>query len=102
RVDVPVMGIVENMSLFVCPKCGHEAHIFSHGGAKEKAKELGVDFLAEIPLDLATREAGDVGKPIVAANPESPISKEFMALAEKVAERCERISGGNTLASRVK
>jgi len=102
RVDVPVMGIVENMSLFVCPKCGHEAHIFSHGGAKEKAKQLGVDFLAEIPLDLATREAGDVGKPIVASNPDSPVSKEFLSLAAKVAERAERISGGGGLAARMK
>ena len=103
RVDVPVMGIVENMSYFACPKCGHESHIFSHGGAKEKAKELGVDFLSEIPLDMETRQAGDIGKPIVVSNPESPISKEFMSLAAKVAERCERISGGtNTLASRMK
>ena len=102
RVDVPVMGIVENMSYFACPKCGHESHIFSHGGAKEKAKELGVDFLAEIPLDMETRQAGDIGKPIVVSNPESPITKEFLSLAAKVAERCERISGGNSLASRMK
>jgi ATP-binding protein involved in chromosome partitioning len=102
RVDVPVMGIVENMSYFACPKCGHESHIFSHGGAKEKAKELGVDFLGEIPLDMETRQAGDIGRPIVVSNPDSPVSREFLALAARVAERCDRISGGATLAARMK
>ena len=71
KTRVPVLGLVENMSAYVCPNCGHEAHIFGHGGARAEAERLGVPFLGEIPLDLAIRVSGDEGLPIVAARPES-------------------------------
>ena len=67
KTRVPVLGIVENMSTYICPNCGHEAHIFGHGGARAEAERLGLPFLGEIPLDLAIRLAGDAGTPVVAA-----------------------------------
>jgi ATP-binding protein involved in chromosome partitioning len=87
KTEVPVLGIVENMSLFICPNCGHEAHIFGHGGARETAAQLGVDFLGEIPLVQAIRETSDGGTPIVAQAPNSPEARAFLSLAQKVAEK---------------
>jgi len=87
KTEVPVLGIVENMSLFICPNCGHEAHIFGHGGARETAARLGVDFLGEIPLVQAIRETSDAGTPIVAQAPNGPEAGAFLALAQKVAEK---------------
>ncbi len=71
KVDVPVLGIIENMSYFLCPHCGERTDIFSHGGARSEAERLGVDFLGEVPLDIAIRETSDDGTPIVLAQPES-------------------------------
>jgi ATP-binding protein involved in chromosome partitioning len=82
--QVPVFGIVENMSTFVCPHCGQESHIFGHGGARETAAKLGCDFLGEIPLHMAIRETSDGGTPITARDPTSPQAKAFIAVAEKV------------------
>src|SRR5205085_9696429 len=65
KVDVPVLGIVENMSYFLCPHCGERSDIFSHGGARREADKLGCEFLGEIPLDIAIRETSDQGYPIV-------------------------------------
>jgi ATP-binding protein involved in chromosome partitioning len=87
KTEVPVLGIVENMSLFICPNCGHEAHIFGHGGARETAAQLGVDFLGEIPLVQAIRETSDAGTPIVAHAPNGPEARAFLALAQKVAQK---------------
>jgi ATP-binding protein involved in chromosome partitioning len=87
RVDVPVLGIVENMSYYICPSCGDRAHIFGHGGARETAQKLGVDFLGEIPLDLAIRETSDQGRPIVVSDPDSPHAKSFLDIATKVATK---------------
>ena len=84
---VPVLGIVENMSTFVCPHCGTESHIFGHGGARETAAELGTDFLGEIPLVMSIRETSDAGTPIVAKDPGSPEARAFLALAERVREK---------------
>ena len=86
KVNVPVLGVVENMSYFECPKCHHQAHIFSHAGAQNKAQELGVDFLGELPLEESTRYAADQGKPIVAKEPDSDQSKRFLAIAQKVTD----------------
>ena len=72
KMNVPVLGMVENMSSYICPNCGHEAHIFGHGGARAEAEKLGLPFLGEIPLDLAIRTASDGGAPIVASRPDSP------------------------------
>lgn len=84
KVDVPVLGIVENMSHFSCPNCGHVSHIFSHGGARREAERLGVEFLGEVPLDIAIRETSDGGQPIVVSQPDSVHAKTFIAMAERV------------------
>jgi ATP-binding protein involved in chromosome partitioning len=84
---VPVLGIVENMSTFVCPHCGKESHIFGHGGARETAAQLGVDFLGEIPLVPSIRETSDAGTPIVASAPASAEARAFIALAERVRDK---------------
>ncbi len=84
KVNVNIIGVVENMSYFSCPSCNHKAHIFSHAGAKQKSEEMGVPFLGELPLEEATRTAGDQGKPIVAKDPESEQSQRFIAMAKKV------------------
>ncbi|MEI6987555.1 MAG: Mrp/NBP35 family ATP-binding protein [Rhodospirillaceae bacterium] len=84
RVDVPVLGIIENMSYFSCPNCGHRSDIFSHGGARREAERLGVDFLGEIPLDIAIRETSDSGHPIVIAEPDSSHARTFRAIATEI------------------
>ena len=89
KTHVPVFGIVENMSTYICPNCGHEAHIFGHGGARETAAKLGCDFLGEIPLHIAIRETSDGGTPITARDPESPQARAFMQLAERVAAKLD-------------
>jgi ATP-binding protein involved in chromosome partitioning len=84
RVDVPVLGIVENMSYFVCPHCGTRSDIFTHGGARRAAEQMGVAFLGEIPLDMAIRETSDGGRPIVVADPESPHARAYRDIAERI------------------
>ncbi len=81
KAHVPVLGLIENMSAFVCPHCGQTSHIFGHGGAKAEAEKLGVPFLGEIPLDVAVRETSDAGRPIVAAKTESPPAKAYRRMA---------------------
>ena len=81
KTSVPVLGLVENMSYFHCPACGHRAEIFGHGGARLEAKRLGIDFLGEVPLLLDIRTAADAGTPIVASAPDSDGARAFMALA---------------------
>ncbi len=88
RLQVPVFGIIENMSYFIAPDTGHRYDIFGHGGARQAAEELGLEFLGEIPLDQATREAGDAGVPITEHAPDSEQARAFMAVAEKIAARC--------------
>jgi ATP-binding protein involved in chromosome partitioning len=87
KTKVPILGIVENMSLYICPNCGHESHIFGHGGARETAKAMGIALLAEIPLVPAIRETSDAGTPIVAKAPDSAEAKAFLALAKEVAAK---------------
>ena len=84
KMNTTVFGMIENMSTYVCPNCGHEAHIFGHGGAKADAERLGLPFLGEIPLDLEIRTAADGGAPIVASKPDSPQAQAFRALARKL------------------
>jgi ATP-binding protein involved in chromosome partitioning len=84
KVNVPVLGIVENMSYFLCPHCSGRTEIFDHGGGREQASRLKVPFLGEIPLDPAIRSAGDAGQPIVASAPESIQAKAFFEIASKV------------------
>jgi ATP-binding protein involved in chromosome partitioning len=85
RLNVPILGVVENMSYFVCPHCGEKTPIFSSGGGKKIAAERDVDFLGEIPLGLAIREHSDKGEPVVSAMPESPESLVYKELAFRVA-----------------
>jgi ATP-binding protein involved in chromosome partitioning len=90
KVDVPVLGIIENMSYFLCPHCGERSDIFSHGGARREAERLGADFLGEVPLDLAIRETSDEGRPVTVSDPGSPYAELFRAIAAKV---WEKVSG---------
>ncbi len=85
KLEVPVLGIVENMSYFLCPHCGERTDIFAHGGAKKMAEKFEVPFLGEIPLDPAIRIGGDTGKPVTVTNPDSALAKSFRAFAEQVA-----------------
>ncbi len=84
KVDVPVLGIIENMSYFKCPSCGHEAHIFGHGGARQEAERLGVEFLGEIPLHIDIRTTSDGGDPIVMSQPDSDHAKAFREIADRI------------------
>ncbi len=93
RVDVPVLGIVENMSYFACPHCGGRSEIFSHGGAKREAVKLGADFLGEVPLDMVIRETSDEGRPIVVSDPSSPHARVYREIADKVWEKAQVIAG---------
>ncbi|MEA5161319.1 Mrp/NBP35 family ATP-binding protein [Cereibacter johrii] len=82
KLKTPVLGLIENMSSYVCPNCGHEAHIFGHGGVAEEARRLDVPFLGELPLDLSVRLAGDEGRPVAAG--EGPIAEAYADLARRL------------------
>src|SRR3984885_5537404 len=90
RTKVPVLGLVENMSFYCCPNCGHRTDIFGHGGARTEAGRLGVEFLGEIPLLLDIRTASDAGTPIAAQSPDSDAAKAYGALARLVWERVSK------------
>lgn len=89
KVNVPILGVVENMSMFCCPKCGEETPIFAHGGARQVAEDLGYPLLAEVPLDIEIREQTDSGKPLVLMNPDSKGAEAYRGMAEKVWETLE-------------
>jgi ATP-binding protein involved in chromosome partitioning len=93
KVNVPVLGIVENMASFCCPNCGHESHIFGHGGARAEAEKTGVPFLGEIPLHMDIRQTSDEGRPVVATNPDSAHAKAYRAVAQNVWERLQAGGG---------
>jgi ATP-binding protein involved in chromosome partitioning len=82
KLKTPVLGLIENMSTFLCPNCGHESHIFGHGGVAAEAEKLGLPFLGELPLALDTRIAGDSGTPIAATD--SPLAQAYLALARRL------------------
>jgi ATP-binding protein involved in chromosome partitioning len=90
KVEIPILGIVENMSFYKCPACGHHDEIFSHGGGKRLAQEIGATFFGEIPIDTRIRFGGDAGVPVVIANPDSENSKRFADLATAVAIKVAR------------
>jgi len=85
KLNIPTLGIIENMSHFVCPTCSHEADIFGRGGGEQMAQQLGVPFIGRIPIYQPIREGGDSGVPLVMSDPDSPAGKAFMAAAERVA-----------------
>lgn len=94
KVDVPVFGIVENMSYFLCPDNGKKYDIFGHGGAKREAERLGVDFLGEVPIEIDIREMSDKGTPITVAAPDSQSAVNYRAIADKVWASIEKATGG--------
>jgi ATP-binding protein involved in chromosome partitioning len=83
KVDVPVLGIIENMSLFICPKCGERSDIFGHGGARQEAETLGIPFLGGVPLHMDIRAKSDEGRPVVASAPDGPHAQIYRELAQK-------------------
>ena len=89
KVEVPILGIIENMSYFLCPSCGDRSDIFGHGGAKTEAQRLGVPFLGEVPLHMDIRRNSDGGTPIVIAEPDSPHAKIYAEIATGVRERLQ-------------
>ncbi|MBM3490137.1 MAG: iron-sulfur cluster carrier protein ApbC [Alphaproteobacteria bacterium] len=94
KVDVPVIGLVENMSYFVCPHCGGRSDIFSHGGARRTAEQMDMEFLGEVPLHMAIRETSDAGLPIVVTRPEAEQAQAYMRLAATVADRLKALLAG--------
>jgi ATP-binding protein involved in chromosome partitioning len=85
KVGIPILGIVENMSMHICSNCGHEEHIFGTGGAERMSKEYGVDVLGSLPLDIAIREQADSGHPTVVADPDGRVAEMYRSIARKVA-----------------
>jgi len=94
EVDVPVLGLVENMSVFVCPACGHRTHVFSTDGGRRTAEELEVPFLGALPLDPQIAIAGDAGTPYVVEHPDSEVAKLFRTLAQNVLDAVMELKGG--------
>jgi ATP-binding protein involved in chromosome partitioning len=96
RTEVPILGIVENMSTFICPHCGGRSDIFNHGGAKHEAERLGVPYLGEVPLALQIRESSDAGRPVVAADPSGPQAEAYITIARNV---LDALAGGRRRAA---
>lgn len=84
KVEIPILGLIENMSFFKCPKCGERSDVFGHGGAHLTSQEMGMEFLGEVPLNMAIRETSDEGAPIVASSPSSEISGIYRAIARRI------------------
>jgi ATP-binding protein involved in chromosome partitioning len=101
KVNVPVLGLVENMSTFVCPHCGERSDIFGHGGARSEATRLGVPFLGEVPLLPEIRETSDEGRPVVATAPSSPAAEAFRAIAARAVAALEESKGQARPAPRI-
>jgi ATP-binding protein involved in chromosome partitioning len=90
KIHVPILGLVQNMSMFCCPQCNHTTHIFGHDGAKKKAKELGIEILCDVPLHQDVCTTSDTGKPIVIAQPNSEHAKVYNQLASTVIKKLEQ------------
>src|SRR5262249_17945791 len=85
KLNIPTLGVVENMSYFQCPNCAHESDIFGHGGGEKMAADLGAPFIGRIPIYQPIREGSDAGVPLMISEPESPAARAFMAAAERTA-----------------
>ena len=94
KVNVPILGVIENMSYYLCSHCGERSEIFSHGGGERAAEKYQVPFLGSIPLDTAIRQGGDMGTPIVIADPSSPQAKVFREIAETLVENLAQSASG--------
>lgn len=93
KVDVPVLGIIENMSYFLCPHCGERSEIFAHGGARIEAAKLDTEFLGEIPLDIAIRETSDAGQPLVVSRPQDPHAEIYRTIAARLWAKVQQEEG---------
>jgi ATP-binding protein involved in chromosome partitioning len=102
QVKVPLLGVVENMSYFVCPHCGGRTDVFSHGGARKEAEKLGVPFLGEVPLDIAIRANSDDGRPVIASMPGSPQADALLQIARRVADTLATGATGAKPAPRIR
>jgi ATP-binding protein involved in chromosome partitioning len=91
KVNVPVLGIVENMSYFQCPECGTRSDIFGHGGARHEAERLGVPFLGEVPLHMSIRATSDAGTPVVVSEPDGPHAAIYRAIATQVRDQLKDV-----------
>ncbi|GBG71073.1 hypothetical protein CBR_g8372 [Chara braunii] len=87
KVDVPILGLIENMSYYICPNCKSEAHIFGHGGAKETAKEMGMEFLGEVPLNITIRQTSDDGRPITITDAGSAEAQIYARIVRRIAAK---------------
>ena len=101
RVNVPVLGIVENMSYFLCPSCGTRSDVFSHGGARHEAERLGVPFLGEVPLHMTIREKSDAGLPVVATEPDGPLAAVYRDIAAKVRDQLKGAGSAGRAAPKI-
>lgn len=90
KLNVPIMGLIENMAYYICPECRHKEYIFGQGGGQAEAQRQNIPFLGEIPLDPKLREGGDAGVPIVMADPSSPAAQEFAKIAEALITRTQK------------
>ncbi|CAM6102772.1 unnamed protein product [Calypogeia fissa] len=95
KVDVPILGLIENMSFFKCPKCGEKTDVFGHGGAQLTAKEMNMEFLGEVPLNISIRETSDCGTPIVASSPESEITTVYKTIARRIESRLKELASSD-------
>jgi ATP-binding protein involved in chromosome partitioning len=96
RTEIPILGIVENMSTFICPNCGTISHIFGHGGARKEAEKLGVPFLGEVPLNMTIRETSDSGRPVTAIDPEGPHGTIYRSIAEGIRQALDGTQGAKS------
>ena len=101
KVEVPVLGIIENMSYFLCPSCGHQADIFGHGGARDESTKLDLPFLGEIPLHMDIRETSDGGEPIVVSQPDSVHAESFRSIATQLWSTLEGDENGRRAAPKI-
>uniref|UniRef100_UPI003AB01EF2 iron-sulfur cluster transfer protein NUBPL-like n=1 Tax=Centroberyx gerrardi TaxID=166262 RepID=UPI003AB01EF2 len=92
KVNVPVLGLVQNMSVFQCPNCNHQTHIFGSDGARRLADSLGVQILGDVPLHLNIREMSDRGRPVVVSSPDSPEAEAYRKVASAVVRRLEEVN----------
>ncbi|MEN3931069.1 Mrp/NBP35 family ATP-binding protein [Microvirga sp. W0021] len=99
QVEIPILGLIENMATFICPHCGQSSHIFGHGGARDEAAKLNVPFLGEVPLNMTIRELSDAGRPVVIADPDGPHAKLYKDMAQQVWNSLS--SGNNRNAPRI-
>jgi ATP-binding protein involved in chromosome partitioning len=98
KVEVPILGLIENMSYYICPNCNHRDEIFSHGGAHKTADQLGVDFLGEIPLDIKIRMTSDAGTPVVVSEPDGPHAAAYIEIAKRL---WDKLSAGRRKAPEI-